>query len=118
VLAQRLARRLCPECKEEYTATEEALDRVGFPYEPNNLPTLYKAVGCKKCNNIGYKGRMGIHEVLKMDETLERMCVENASADDIKRQAIADGMLTLRDDGFAKVKLGLTSIEEVIRVVV
>jgi type IV pilus assembly protein PilB len=118
VLAQRLGRRLCKDCKEEYLPSEEALDRVGFPYEPGNVPKLYRAKGCKKCNGIGYKGRMGIHEVLKMDETLERMCVENASADDIKRQAIADGMLTLRDDGFAKVKMGLTSIEEVIRVVV
>ena len=118
VLAQRLARRLCPECKEEYTATEEALDRVGFPYEPNNLPTLYKAVGCKKCNNIGYKGRMGIHEVFAMSEELERLTVENASGDDIKRQAVEEGMVTLRDDGFAKVAMGTTSIEEVLRVVV
>jgi type IV pilus assembly protein PilB len=118
VLAQRLGRRLCTACKEEYLPSEEALERVNFPFEPGNVPKLYRAKGCAKCNGIGYKGRMGIHEVLKMDETLERMCVENASADEIKRQAIADGMLTLRDDGFAKVKLGVTSIEEVMRVVV
>ncbi|MDZ4064967.1 MAG: GspE/PulE family protein, partial [Coriobacteriia bacterium] len=117
VLAQRLGRRLCSECKEEYTPSEEALQRVEFPYEPGHPPKVFRARGCKKCNNIGYRGRMGIHEVLSMSETLERMCVENATSDDIKRQAIAEGMLTLKDDGFAKVKMGLTSIEEIMRVV-
>jgi len=118
VLAQRLGRRLCTGCKESYVPDEQQLQRIGFPYTPGSPPTVYRAKGCKKCNNIGYKGRMGIHEVLTMSETLERMTVEHASADDIKRQAIAEGMLTLRDDGFAKVKMGLTSIEEVLRVVV
>jgi len=118
VLAQRLARRLCPECKEEYTPSEEALERVGFPFERGHPPKLYRARGCKKCNDIGYRGRMGVHEVLTISETLERMTVENASADDIKRQAVAEGMETLREDGFAKVKMGLTSIEEIMRVVV
>jgi len=118
VLAQRLARRLCSECKEEYTPDEAALERIGFPYEPGRPPRLYRAKGCKKCNNIGYKGRMGIHEVLTMSETLERMTVENATADDLARQAISEGMITLRSDGFAKVLLGQTSIEEILRVVV
>ncbi len=75
-------------------------------------------MGCKKCNGIGYKGRMGIHEVMTMSESLERLTVENASADVIKRQAVEEGMLTLRDDGYAKVKLGQTSLEEILRVVV
>jgi type IV pilus assembly protein PilB len=118
VLAQRLARRLCRECRESYTPAEEALQRIGFPFEPGKLPTLYRAKGCKKCNGIGYKGRMGVHEVLSMSESLERMAVEHASADDLGRQAVAEGMMTLRDDGFAKVGMGLTSIEEVMRVVV
>lgn len=118
VLAQRLARRLCKDCKEEYLPEEEALKRIGFPFEPGKPPKLYRAVGCKKCNGIGYKGRMGVHEVLTMSETLERMTVENASSDEIARQAIAEGMKTLRDDGFAKVLLGTTSIEEILRVVV
>jgi len=118
VLAQRLGRRLCTSCKEEYLPSEEALQRVGFPYEPGNVPKLFRAKGCKKCAGIGYKGRMGIHEVMLMSETMERMTVENATSDEIKRQAIAEGMLTLRDDGFSKVKMGLTSIEEIMRVVV
>ena len=117
VLAQRLARRLCS-CKEAYTPTEESLERIGFPFEPGNVPILYRAKGCNKCNNIGYKGRMGVHEVLTVSEDIERLCVENRSADVIKRQAVSEGMLTLRDDGYEKVRMGLTSIEEIMRVVV
>ncbi len=118
VVAQRLARRLCPECKESYTPEESALERVEFHIENGRLPKLYRAVGCKKCGGIGYKGRMGIHEVMTMSENLERLTVENSSADVIKRQAVEEGMLTLRDDGYAKVKLGQTSLEEILRVVV
>lgn len=118
VLAQRLCRRLCPDCKEAYVPETAALDRVGFPYEPGKIPTLYKARGCKKCGGIGYRGRMGVHEVMTMSESLERLTVENASADELMRMAVAEGMLTLRDDGFSKVKLGATSIEEILRVVV
>jgi len=118
VLAQRLCRRLCPDCKEAYVPEAVALDRIGFPYEPGKIPTLYRARGCKKCNGIGYRGRMGVHEVMTMSESLERLTVENASADELMRTAISEGMLTLRDDGFSKVKLGNTSIEEVLRVVV
>ena len=118
VLAQRLARRLCKECKEKYTPEEEALQRIGFPIEPGHPPQLFRAVGCNKCNNIGYKGRMGIHEVMSMTEEIERACVDHASGDEIGRIAVQQGMKTLRDDGFAKVLAGTTSIEEVMRVVV
>ena len=118
VMAQRLARRLCPDCREQYTPDEALLTRIGFPFEPGNPPKLYRPRGCKKCNDIGYRGRMGVHEVMRMSESLERLAVENASADELSRTAIGEGMLTLRDDGFAKVKMGLTSIEEILRVVV
>ncbi len=118
VLAQRLARRLCSECKESHTPSEESLERVGFPFEPGKPPKLYRAVGCKKCSGIGYKGRMGVHEVLSMSETIERMAVENVSSDELMRQAISEGMTTLKEDGFAKVLRGTTSIEEIMRVVV
>lgn len=118
VLAQRLARRLCKECKEAYTPEEEVLQRIGFPYEPGHPPQLFRAVGCNKCNNIGYKGRMGVHEVMSMSEDIERACVNHASGDEIARIAVQQGMKTLRDDGFAKVRAGLTSIEEIMRVVV
>jgi len=118
IVAQRLARRLCNECKEAYVPEEAALERIDFPFEKGHPPTLYRAVGCKKCGMIGYKGRMGVHEVLKMTETLERMAVEHASSDDLARQAMADGMIPLRQDGFKKVALGMTSIEEILRVIV
>jgi type IV pilus assembly protein PilB len=118
VLAQRLARRLCPDCKEAYTPSAEALDRVGFPYDPDNIPTLYRARGCTHCSNVGYKGRMGIHEVMTIGERIERACVNHASGDEIKRLAVEEGMLTLRHDGFEKARMGFTSIEEVLRVVV
>ncbi len=118
VLAQRLARRLCKDCKEQYVPEEEVLQRIGFPYEPGRPPKLYRAVGCVKCNNIGYKGRMGVHEVMTVTESIERACVNHASGDEIARIAIDEGMKTLRDDGFEKVLAGLTSIEEIMRVVV
>ncbi len=118
VLAQRLARRLCTECKEEYVPSEESLQRVNFPFEPGKVPKLFRAVGCKRCNNLGYKGRMGIHEVMTMSESIQKLAIENASSDAIKRQSVAEGLMTLRDDGFAKVRLGLTSVEEIMRVVV
>jgi type IV pilus assembly protein PilB len=118
VVAQRLARRLCKECKEPYTPEREALERVDFPFEEGDLPQLYRANGCKVCNDIGYKGRMGVHEVLVMDEVLERLAVENASSDEIRAAAVSNGMITLKQDGFAKVRRGDTSIEEILRVVV
>ncbi|MBN2405887.1 MAG: Flp pilus assembly complex ATPase component TadA [Coriobacteriia bacterium] len=118
VLAQRLARRLCPECKEAYTPDEAVLTRIGFPFEPGSPPTLYRAVGCKRCSGIGYKGRMGIHEVMTVSEEIERAAVNHASGDELKRIAVAEGMKTLKDDGLAKVAFGMTSIEEIMRVVV
>lgn len=118
VQAQRLARRLCKECKESYTPSIEVLQKIDFPLDNGEPPTLYRPKGCPKCNNTGYKGRMGIYEVMTVSETIERLTVEKATAEQIKSVAIQEGMKTLREDGFAKVKLGLTSIEEVMRVVV
>jgi type IV pilus assembly protein PilB len=118
VLAQRLARRLCKECKEAYTPDAETLDRLGFPYDRAALPTLYRARGCNRCGGIGYRGRIGVHEVMTMTEEIERACVNHASGDEIARIAIEQGMKTLRDDGFEKVLAGTTSIEGIMRVVV
>lgn len=117
VLAQRLARRLCSECKTEYTPSKQMLLEAGFPED--DLPeTLFRAGGCAKCSNTGYRGRMGVHEVMLMSEDIRRLTVEEASADEIKRVAIAQGMLTLRQDGLEKVRQGATSIEEICRVIV
>jgi type IV pilus assembly protein PilB len=117
VLAQRLARKLCSDCKEEWRPKPEVLIEAG--YSADNLPeVVYRAVGCKKCGNTGYRGRIGVHEVLMMTEEISRLCVENATAEDIKQVAVEQGMLTLRQDGLEKVRSGLTSIEEVVRVIV
>jgi type IV pilus assembly protein PilB len=116
VLAQRLARRLCSECKEEYVPMEQALLDAG--YDPENLPEkLFRPVGCKKCGGTGYRGRMGLHEVMLVSEEIGDLTVKEATADEIKQMAVAQGMLTLKQDGLEKVRMGMTSIEEIMRVV-
>lgn len=117
ILAQRLARRLCSSCKQEHRLSDNVLIEAG--YHPDNLPDkIFKAKGCKKCGGTGYKGRMGVHEVLLMSEEISRLTVEEARTEQIKQVAIAEGMLTLRQDGLEKVRMGLTSIEEIVRVIV
>ena len=119
VLAQRLARRLCPKCKEAYVPTAEALIQAKYPWNPDEpLPTLQRAIGCSACSKTGYKGRMALHEVMVVSETVERLAVEHASAETIARVARDEGMVTLRQDGLAKVARGSTSLEEIFRVVV
>ena len=118
VLAQRLARRLCPKCKEEYEPTPEALRVARIPWEPGSpLPTLYRAVGCSYCARTGYRGRMALHEVMQMNEALERLTVEQASTAQIQQEALRAGMQSLRDDGINKVLAGMTSVDEILRVV-
>jgi type IV pilus assembly protein PilB len=119
VLAQRLARRLCEKCKEPYVPTEDELTQAKFPFdEDEELPKLYRPVGCSACGKTGYKGRVALHEVMAVTEEVERLVVERASSEEIAKIAREQGMATLRDDGFAKVLNGVTSIEEVLRVVV
>ena len=117
VLAQRLARRLCPKCKEAYLPTAEALLHAGFP--PHQEPaTIYRPTGCQSCANTGYKGRLALQEVMEVTEDIERLAVARASASAIAAQAKEQGMTTLRQDGLRKVSAGLTSLEEILRVVV
>jgi type IV pilus assembly protein PilB len=119
VLAQRLARKLCARCKEPYMPTEKELTTAQVRFDAaEDLPKLYRAAGCTACGNTGYKGRLALHEVMPVTEEIERLTVENASSDTIKKVAIDQGMRTLREDGMEKVLLGNTSIEEVLRVVV
>ncbi len=119
VLAQRLARRLCNQCKEPYTPTAEALRGSGFPMESlDEGSTLYRAKGCNHCSNTGYRGRLAIHELMIVTEEIELLAVERAATEQLTKAAIAAGMQTLRHDGMAKVAMGLTSIEEIMRVVI
>lgn len=115
VAAQRLARRLCLECREPYVPTPPVLEDAGFKFE-GKIPQIYRAKGCRKCNNTGYRGRIGIYEVLLVSERIERLTVKRATSDEIKRTAIEEGMMPLRRDGFEKVIQGLTSLEEIMRV--
>ena len=118
VLAQRLARRLCSKCKEPYEPTDEQLLTVGFPWEPGTeKPILHRPIGCTNCAKTGYKGRLALHEVMLVSEEIERLAVSHSSAADISKVAIDQGMKTLRDDGWLKVRQGITSIEEILRVV-
>ncbi|NTU71083.1 MAG: Flp pilus assembly complex ATPase component TadA [Coriobacteriia bacterium] len=117
VLAQRLARKLCGDCKQEWRPKSEVLIDAG--YDADNLPeAVYRAVGCKKCGGTGYRGRIGVHEVLMMSEEISKLCVEEATSEAIREVAISQGMRTLRQDGLEKVRMGQTSIEEVVRVIV
>jgi type IV pilus assembly protein PilB len=119
VLAQRLARRLCHECREPFKPTHEVLRLNGFPSkELSGDVTLYRARGCSRCNNTGYKGRLGIYEVMVVSEAIRRLIVERKSADEVSRVATAEGMRTLREDGLEKVLQGMTSMEEIARVIV
>ena len=141
ILAQRLVRTLCESCKVAYTATPYELEQLGIDpertrrrdervlspryvahgvdYQPigwrgPGLPTLYKAVGCDRCDNKGFTGRMGIYELLVADDVVGRLILENADARTIKRAAQSQGMDTLRDDGARKALLGRTTVEEVV----
>jgi type IV pilus assembly protein PilB len=124
IVAQRLARRLCEKCKEPYTPTMLELQNVGWDFgaeageDIDSLPQLYRAVGCGACGKTGYHGRFAVHEVLLISEEIERIIVEHGHSEDIKKVAIAQGMLTLRQAGLIQVQNGMTTIEEILRVIV
>ena len=118
VVAQRLARKLCERCKEAYAPEPPELAAAGFPeWLWAEVETLYRPTGCAACSNTGYRGRIGLYEVMQMSEEIERLTVERASAEAIRTVAVQQGMMSLRDDGLEKCRMGITSIEEVARVV-
>jgi len=134
IVAQRLVRRLCVECRKAYKLNQKEVETLSKNYEIDAiLETLYKMgglkdgtkwtdielfkpVGCSQCNSSGYKGRGGIYEVFEITEDIEKLITQNATSDEMERKARADGMITMVEDGFFKVVQGLTSIEEVMRV--
>ncbi len=118
VVAQRLARRLCVKCREAYRPEPKELQEAGFPESMwGEITELFRPVGCSACAKTGYRGRMGLYEVMLMNEEIERLTVERASSEEIRRSARRDGMIMLREDGLDKVRRGGTSIQEVLRVV-
>ncbi len=118
VVAQRLARKLCPKCREGYRPNQSELEQAGFPeFMWDDVKELFRPVGCTACSKTGFRGRLGMYEVMNMSEEIERLVVERAPSEEIRRSARRDGMITLREDGLEKVRLGITSVEEVLRVV-
>jgi type IV pilus assembly protein PilB len=119
VLAQRLARRLCDWCKEPYAPTGAELAAMNWPVEQVETPEkLWRPIGCRSCGQTGYRGRLAINEVMPVSEEIERMAVAHASATEIHRVAVDEGMVTLRNDGLRKTTSGHTTVEEVFRVTV
>ena len=119
VLAQRLARRLCEKCKSVHVPSDEELLAAGWDMSKlaAGRPEVFRAIGCPSCGNTGYRGRLAVHEVLLFTEEIERLVVSRASSEEIRRVAVDQGMITLRQDGLAKVEAGRTTLEEVSRVV-
>ncbi len=116
VVAQRLVRILCADCKLQHNPEISALKRIGIPPDQLNGNILFKANGCENCFNTGYRGRIGIFEIMMMEDSLKSLILETFDSNLIKKEAVNRNMTTLRQDGIAKVLEGLTTIEEVVRV--
>ena len=116
IASQRLVRKVCTDCKEEENIPVPALIRLGFSEEEAETLKCYKGKGCPVCNGSGYKGRIALYEVMPLKDELKELILEGASADELKKTAIRLGMKTLRASGLAKIKNGITSVEEVVRI--
>jgi type IV pilus assembly protein PilB len=115
IQAQRLIRRVCKECKAEHSSPAEALIEVGFSAEEAKTLKTFKGKGCSTCNNTGYKGRIGLYEVMEVTDEIRELILIGASALELRKKAIEDGMITLRESGLYKIRAGVTTIEEVVR---
>jgi general secretion pathway protein E len=113
VVAQRLVRRLCPDCKAEYIPTDAELTDLGLAR--SRVPKAWRPVGCKACHMHGYRGRLGIYEFLPAFDEVKTLVMKNVDAGAIKRKAVELGMSTLRDDGINKALAGVTSFDEIVR---
>jgi len=114
IIAQRLVRKICQECRTPYAPTVKECQKIGLKAEAKH--TFFRGSGCSQCLNTGFKGRSGIYEILMIDDELREMIVSKADASEIKAKAISKGMLTLREDGAKRVTAGLTTTEEILRV--
>ncbi|HEX8098120.1 MAG TPA: ATPase, T2SS/T4P/T4SS family, partial [Pyrinomonadaceae bacterium] len=115
IQAQRLIRRICKSCKKEHPAPHEALVEIGFSADEARQLKTYKGVGCDVCNNTGYKGRIGLYEVMEVTDDIRELILIGASALELRRKAIDDGMISLRESGLHKIRAGVTTVEEVVR---
>jgi len=117
VVAQRLVRRLCTHCRRQYTPPAETLRALNISEADAAGFVFFKSVGCDQCNHTGYRGRIGIYEVMRVTDKLRRLIASKATEDQIRDAAISGGMISLGEDGLAKVKAGITTPEELLRVV-
>jgi type II secretory ATPase GspE/PulE/Tfp pilus assembly ATPase PilB-like protein len=117
VIAQRLVRRLCVHCRRQYTPPPDTLRALNLTETDAAAIPFYKSVGCDQCNHTGYRGRIGIYEVMRVTDKVRRMISSRAPVDQIREAALSSGMISLGEDGLAKVKSGITTPEELIRVV-
>jgi len=115
IQAQRLIRRVCKDCRREHPTPAEALIEVGFTAEEAKTLKTYKGKGCSTCNNTGYKGRIGLYEVMEVNDEIRELILIGASSLELRKKAIEDGMITLRESGLHKIRSGLTTLEEVVR---
>jgi len=116
IQAQRLIRRVCSQCKEEVRdVPAKVLLDVGFAAEAVGSFPMYKGRGCATCNGTGYKGRVGLYEVLEINDAVRELIMMGANSVELRKKAIEEGMLTLRMSGLEKIKQGITTIEEVLR---
>jgi type II secretory ATPase GspE/PulE/Tfp pilus assembly ATPase PilB-like protein len=114
ILAQRLVRKICMECREEFSPPDETVRALGLENEEE--VSFYRGRGCEKCSGTGYKGRMAVMEIMTVDSRLEKMILEQRPAGEMKKAAIENGMVTLREDALRVLRQGLTTPEEVLRV--
>ena len=115
IIAQRLVRKICSDCKEEYSPDTQELSLIGLKPSDVKDKKFYRGKGCEGCNGIGYKGRIGIFEILIVNDKIRVLIVNKASTGELRRKSHEEGMLMLREDGLQKVLMGITTIEEVAR---
>ena len=115
ICAQRLVRKICKECREEIQMPAQALVDVGFHLDEAQRVKLYKGRGCANCNNTGYRGRVGLFEVMEMSEDVRELILSGASAMELRRKSMEEGMISLRASGIQKVREGMTTVEEIVR---
>jgi type IV pilus assembly protein PilB len=115
IQAQRLVRRICKECKTQVNMPPEALVDVGFNATESKDLQIFKGQGCSACNNTGYRGRVGLYEVMEITDEIRELILVGASGLELRRKAIEEGMLTLRQSGLEKIRQAMTTVDEVVR---
>ena len=120
IIAQRVGRRICSACKKAYSPTPDEIAEIkqvlGNLYAQDKQPEFFRGEGCTECGNTGFKGRIGIFEVLVVSEKIGRLILEHAPASTIENCAVEEGMITMKQDGYLKVVEGVTTIDEVLRI--